>query len=68
MGVWSKGNMDKIGLFKGKPISKMSREDLLVFAEWAGKELDRLNQIARDPAVQDLRIRRELENPSKTKY
>lgn len=31
--------MDKIGIFKGKDISKMTREELLDFAEWAGKQM-----------------------------
>lgn len=31
--------MDKIGYFKGKPISEMSREELLEFAQWAGKKI-----------------------------
>lgn len=31
--------MDKIGTFKGKNISEMTREELLNFAEWAAKRI-----------------------------
>ena len=50
--------MDKIGTFKGRPISEMTREELLEFAIWAGKEINRLNIIERE--TQDFRINKEL--------
>lgn len=34
--------VDKIGYWMGEPISEMSRPKLLKFAEWAGKEIIRL--------------------------
>jgi len=45
-------------MFKGKNISGMTREELLDFATWAGKELDRLNQIER--STRDFRIEKEV--------
>lgn len=38
--------MDKIGMFKGKPISEMTREELLEFASWVGKEVEELREKA----------------------
>ena len=38
--------MDKIGYFKGKPISEMTREELLHFAQWAGNKIAELQSIA----------------------
>jgi len=35
---------DEIGMFKGKKISEMTREELLDFARWAGKEIERLSK------------------------
>lgn len=50
--------MDKIGTFKGKPISEMSRDELLEFAKWAGKRISELETIERE--TEDFRIDREL--------
>ena len=50
--------MDKIGTFKGRPISEMTREELLEFAICAGKEITRLIIIERE--TQDFRINKEL--------
>lgn len=49
---------DKIGIFKGRPISEMTREDLLDFASWAGKELTRYGIMEKE--TQDYRIKKEL--------
>ena len=37
--------MDKIGIFKGKFISRMTRNELLDFAEWAGKKIEELEKM-----------------------
>ena len=34
--------IDEIGMFYGKCISQMSREELLEFAKWAGKKIEEL--------------------------
>ena len=52
--------MDRIGLYRGKNISEMTRDELLDFAEYAGKELARLNKM--EIATQDHRIKKELFN------
>jgi len=49
---------DNIGYFKGKAISKMSRDELLDFAVWAGKEIYRLNKVERD--TENYRIEKEI--------
>lgn len=54
--------MDKIGVFKGIPISKMTREELLDFAEWAGMELERLKKIEQD--TEEYRLNLEITKPS----
>lgn len=51
---------DEIGYFKGKPISKMSRGELLDFAQWSGRELSRLNKIEFD--TRDYLIEKEIKN------
>jgi hypothetical protein len=38
--------MDKIGIFRGKPISGMTREELLEFAAWAGQRIYELEKMA----------------------
>lgn len=53
--------MDKIGIFRGKPISEMSREDLLTFASWAGKRIAELETLA--DKHQDLDLNREVLAP-----
>ncbi len=50
--------MDKIGIFKGRGISEMTREELLEFAEWAAKEIVFLQKIAEESL--DLRIKKEI--------
>lgn len=50
---------DEIGMFKGKFISEMTREELLDFARWAAPTLERLMKIERETA--DLRIGKEIE-------
>lgn len=35
---------DKIGVFKGKPISKMTRDELLDFASFASQKIQELEQ------------------------
>lgn len=37
--------MDNIGYFKGKPISEMTREELLDFAKWAGMRIYELQRM-----------------------
>lgn len=37
--------MDPIGIYKQKPISTMTREELLDFARWVCKEMTRLRRI-----------------------
>ena len=37
---------EKIGIFRGKPISEMDRDELLYFAEWASKRIDILEKLA----------------------
>jgi hypothetical protein len=50
--------MDKIGLYKGKEISEMTRDELLDFATWAGKEICRLQGI--ESVTEDYRIKKEI--------
>lgn len=45
---------DKIGLYRGKPISEMNREELLNFALWAVQRIEGLEKIEKD--TQDYRI------------
>jgi hypothetical protein len=52
--------MDKIGIFKGKPISTMTRDELLDFATWAGKRIQGLEKIEQE--TQDYRIDKEITN------
>ena len=46
--------IDKIGMFYGKPISSMTREELLEFAEWSAKEIQRLQG---QNTLQDFKIK-----------
>ena len=50
--------IDKIGMFKGKPISEMTREELLEFAAWTGGEINRLTKIEKD--TQEYRLDNEV--------
>lgn len=52
--------MDRIGIFKGKPISEMTRDELLDFAEWAGKEISRLIKI--EGETEDFRLCKEAKD------
>lgn len=49
---------DKIGLFKGKAISTMTREELLEFVVWCSNEIWRLTKIERE--TQDVRLKKEV--------
>lgn len=40
--------IDPIGLFRGRPISKMSKEELLEFATWASKKIEQLEKEVRE--------------------
>ncbi len=48
----------KIGLFKGKEISEMTRDELLVFATWASKRIEELQAI--EQSTEDFRLDREM--------
>lgn len=50
--------MDKIGIFKGKNISEMTREELLDFASWAGKKIAELETV--NTATKDHRLHKEV--------
>ena len=50
--------MDKIGIFKGKAISEMTREELLDFAAWAGKRIVELER--KGEKHHDLDLQREV--------
>jgi len=54
---------DKIGIYRGKPISQMSREELLDLAEWAGKEIWAYEQLKEETL--EYRIDKEIINQSK---
>lgn len=59
--------VDKIGYYRGKPISEMSREELLDFAEYAGKRVQELEVVEKE--TQDYRIEKEVSavlNPHKS--
>ena len=49
---------DPIGMFLGKPISQMTREELLEFAAWTGGEINRLTKIEKD--TQEYRLDNEV--------
>ena len=53
---------DKIGIYRGKPISQMSREELLDLAEWAGKEIWAYEQLKEETL--EYRIDKEIINQS----
>ncbi len=50
--------MDEIGVFRGKPISSMTRDELIGFARWVALELGRLSKVARD--TQEFRLEKEI--------
>jgi len=50
--------MDTIGTFKGKPISTMSKEELLDFAKWASYRTQELEKIESD--TQEYRLKKEV--------
>lgn len=50
--------MDKIGYFKGKAISEISREELLDFATWAGERIASLEGIEKE--TEKFRINKEV--------
>lgn len=51
---------DPIGMFMGKNISQMSREELLEFATWASKKIQELEVVER--ATRDYRIDKEVKD------
>jgi hypothetical protein len=50
--------MDSIGIYRGKNISEMTREELLDFARFAGKEIQRLQKISDETL--DFRLNKEV--------
>lgn len=51
---------EKIGMYKGKFISQMNREELLDFAEWSAHEIERLQAVERD--TQEIRLEKEIKS------
>lgn len=52
--------IEEIGMFKGKFISEMSREELLDFARWAAQEISSMQKKLNDPEVSGFLIKREI--------
>ncbi len=50
--------MDKIGMYKGKNISDMTREELLDFAKWCAGRIQTLERI--ESETQDFRLNKEI--------
>lgn len=52
--------MEEIGMFRGQFISKMSRDELLDFATWAGKRIEELENIEKE--TQNFRLAKEIDD------